>query len=72
MLEYEDTNFQKTVLKDAIDLEEKFTFEKTNFNVAVGIFDENSNLAAIDEKFMSWSAHMQIKDRVIPDEDTIY
>ena len=39
MLEHEDTNHQKTVLKDDIDVSEVFDYDKLHFNIAVGLIN---------------------------------
>ena len=38
MIEYGDTTFQTTEIKDEIDIYEVFSFEQTHFNVAVGLY----------------------------------
>ena len=44
MLERGDTNQQNTVLKDAVDMTEALTYEKSHFNVAVGLFERATGL----------------------------
>ena len=62
MVDYGDTKHQTTILKNALNIDEQFGYEKLHFNVAVGFIDPFKKVGLQDDSIMKWSANMLILD----------
>ena len=51
-------------MQDDLDASENFTFEQTNFNLAIGLLDSETDVSVYDEKYMNLTASVFMVDRM--------